>query len=798
MQGQVTARRRILLAGIALMGLLLPAVPSLGNGLIISPVGNQDVTRWPRPHRRPIHSWMPFRVKSQRVDVEINDAVSETRIEQVFVNRGPRQAEGTYLFPIAEDAGVHSFTMWMNGREVTGELLDADRARRIYESIVSKMRDPGLLQFAGRGLIQAKVFPIPAGGECRIKLRYSEPVRSDSGLSGYRFPLGSAGCRFEPIEQFSLRAVVRSTRPLSSVFCASHDCSIDRRSDREVVVGLEKNRLQPENDFQLFYQFGDAPFGLSMLSYREGGQDGFFMARITPRISGEKDAVLPKNIVFVLDTSGSMAEDNKIAQAKNALKFCVTNLGKEDRFNILTFATDIRSFREGWSTAEEATKSAARSFIDDMIAVGGTDIDSALGRALTMNPAKAAWKSSADQPAWRSYPFFVVFITDGEPTVGETNPEAIIKNVASANHGKLLGSPKRRILKPADFGVGVSDARIFCLGVGFKVNTQLLDRLADDNGGARGYVTPSEDLELKISAFYTKLANPVLAGLKLVFQGVNVHDLYPRSLPDLFKGSELVVVGRYGDASGSRPRKVELTGRCRGEARKYEFDCVFDGDTRRHSFLPRVWAMRKIGFLLDELRLHGQQQELKNEVIRLSKRYGILTPYTSYLVQEDERLAVRDRRAPMGPRNLRGLGYAFDRNQADMEAARKGQGGRRGGGAVAASKGNYAMRRAKPASMARRFKAEMEKQNQDAAGQQLVNFIGARTFYLEDGRWVDADYDGKAKTTRLVMYSKDYYDFLAGNAEAGRYLAQSDRVVLNWGGRMYETVPAEPDTQPAP
>lgn len=763
------ARRMPFFVGVLLAVGSATATDVLANGLIISPVEARWLTPMPRISR-PIHSWMPFRVKSQRLEVEISDGVAETMIEQVFINESRGPSEGTYMFPIAENAGVHAFTMWMNGKEVTGELLDADRARQIYESVVSKMRDPGLLQFAGRGLIQAKVFPIPPGGECRITLRYSEPRVVDAGLAGYRFPLRSGACQFQPIEQFSLRAVIRSQRPIASVFCPSHDCSIDRRSDHEVVVGLEKARLEAENDLQLFTKFGDGAFGLSLLPFRAGGAEGFFMARITPRIGGADEAVLPKNICFVLDTSGSMAESDKISQARKALKFCITSLGPEDRFNVMAFSTEVRPFREGWSVADKPTITAARAFVDELQAIGGTDIDGALRQALALSPRAA--RNAGELESWRKNPYFIVFITDGEPTVGVTAPAEILKNVAQANADK--------------------EARVFSLGVGFQVNTKLLDSLSDDNGGARDYVTPAEDLELKISAFYTKLANPVLANLSLAFKGVEVHDVFPRRLPDLFKGSELVVVGRYSGPAAESAR-IELTGACRGETRGYTFAGAFPTDDRQHSFLPRVWAMRKIGFLLDALRLRGENTELKNEVIRLSKQYGILTPYTSFLVQEDERLARQERRRAIGPRPMaRSITANWAGKDDDLDEAKEEQTASGGRASVMGSKGNTAFKKAEPEAVLG-LQSAIERFNSDAGGRPLINAIGPRTFYNEDGKWVDAAYDGKAETIKLVAFSKAYYDFLAGNAQAGPYLAQGERVILRWGDRVYETLPATRD-----
>lgn len=761
----------LLAVGLAIAFLLGSVQSALGNGIII--VEPSDEWRPPTPPmppppmapRRPLHNWIPFALKSQQVDVTIDDLGTETAVEQVFENRSGRPAEGVYLFAVAENAAVHNFTMWMNGREVTAELLDADKARQIYESIVAKMRDPALLEYAGRGLMRAKVFPIPVGGECRVKLRYSEPLRGDSGLTGYRFPLRNQECGTMPIERFSLRATIRSGRAIGAVFSPSHVCSVDRRGDREVVVGLEQSNLASDRDFQLLFKTTDDPFGFMILTHRTGGADGFFMARFAPFMASQEAAAMPKNVCFVLDTSGSMAESNKIAQAKKALRFCIGTLGKEDHFSLITFATEVRLFREDWSTTDQAPLDAANAFVDGLQATGGTDIDGAIRQALAMNPAVSATSGSVN---WHNNPYYIVFVTDGEPTVGVTDPAQILQNTAQTNANK--------------------QARIFVLGVGYQVNTKLLDRLADDNGGARDYVTPTEDLELKLSAFYGKLTNPVLAGLRLAFKGVNVSETYPRALPDLFKGSEIEVFGRYSGAADSC--EIELSGTCRGEAKSHRYTARFPAMQMDNEGLPRLWAMRKIGFLLDELRLRGENKELKEEVIRLSKQYGIMTPYTSFLVQEDDKLAVRERRAPVAGRGFaQTLGVPFARNEQAMGKASAGQRGSGGADAVHESRGNVALQAAQPQD--EYLLGEIQRNNLDAAGNHLMNFVGAKTFYREGDRWVDAEYDGKTRPIVLNAYTKEYNDFLTANVGAGRYLAQGDRVLLCWNGKVYETAPPD-------
>ncbi|MCZ6816811.1 MAG: VIT and VWA domain-containing protein [Planctomycetota bacterium] len=780
--------RRLLAAGVVFSAVaFVSAEPARGQGLIVTK-HRHDFVSPPRfhprrPHHRPpslhrpIYNWSPFSIKSQRVDVEINDAVAETTLEQVFVNRSRRPAEGKYLFSIATDAAVHNLTMWMNGREISGELLDADKARQIYESIVSKMRDPALLEFTGRGLIQANVFPIPAGGECRIKLQYSEPVRGDGGPASYRFPLRGGSSTYRPIEKISLRVAIRTKRPLTSVYCPTHVCSVDRRGPNEAVVGFEQSGVQLQDDFQLYFERGDDEFGLSLLTHRGWGDEGFFMARIAPRQAGVGGAVLPKNICFVLDTSGSMADNNKIAQARRALNFCIQNLGDEDRFNVVTFATEVRVFREmSWKKADNSNKQAAREFIDGLKAIGGTDINAALQRALEMNPGRMpVRRGNPVRERWTDNPYFVVFITDGEPTVGVTDVPQILKNVTGLNPDAA--------------------ARIFVLGVGFKVNTKLLDSLANDNGGARGYVTPSEDLELKLSAFYTKLANPVLTRLALAFQGISIHDVYPRKLPDLFKGSELVVMGRYSGSSDGAI--VELKGTRRGEPAMYRYPASFPSMARGSEFLPRLWATQKIGYLLDELRLHGENREVKTEVIRLSKKYGIMTPFTSFLVQEDERIARREGRRPVTGRFLpKPAARAIGARDQEIGRARNGFKSDSGSDAVASSRDVNRLKRMGQKGGTAKLKYEVQDFLQTSEGERAVQFVGKKTFYLDGVRWVDADYDDDREPIRLVAFSEAYFQFLREHPGAGQTLAQGGNVLFEWDGKIYEIVP--PESKEAP
>jgi len=339
----------------------------------------------------------------------------------------------------------------------------------------------------------------------------------------------------------------------------------------------------------------------------------------------------------------------------------------------------------------------------------------------------------------------------------------ILKNVAEANKQKV---------------------RIFVLGVGSKVNTHLLDRLADEHHGNRDYVTEKEDLEIKLSNFYTALASPVLSDPELTFDGVSVHDVYPKKLPDVFKGSELVVFGRY---AGGGEGAVRLTGKRSETSMVFVYKNEFPTDQPRHDFVPRLWAMAKIGYLMDQIRLHGSNPELKDEVVRLSKTYGIMTELTSWLVLEDDRARPTPgtpaafREALNAPANLRMAGKAADGFRAPT-----------GPDSVEASRQILLhQQRAGTLQGTNQILRQTAGELRDAKGRMVVQQVGARTFYRQGEQWVDSlqvarDKD-KLPTVRVALYSPEYFELIRRHPEAGRYLALGPQVVVVLEGKAYET-----------
>ena len=750
-----TILRLLLLLIFGLGTLAGPVAPAFAQGVEPPP----GVTPVPPPVPPMPPTRMPFimptaEVKYQRVEVSIDGQVAITRIDQLFVNTGSFPVEGVYLFPLPEDAAISSFDMYVDGQRWQGELLPKEKARQIYESIVRRQRDPALLEYVGRSAFQARIFPIPPQGERRIQLEYAQVLPADSGVVHYVYPLKSPrilpreiveptpclGCAPQVfpmppaplIRELTIHAALKAAQPIKAVYSPSHEVAVTRPSERQADVSYEASNVRPDKDFDLYYSFAPGDIGLSLLTYREKGQDGFFLLLIAPPVQAPAKAV-DKDVVFVLDISGSM-QGPKMEQARAALEYVLDKLNSGDRFNIVAFNSAVRTYADTLRSASE--KAQALPFVRGLQAAGGTNIHDALQSALGM----------AQQGGGR--PHVIIFLTDGLPTVGVTQTNAIIDGVVQAS---------------------TKDVRLFAFGVGDDVNAFLLDTIAQRDRGVSDYIRPGQDIQEKVSRFYEKTSTPVLTDLKLDTGAVKVEGVYPQPLPDLYAGNQLVVVGRYrGDGAAT----VTLKGLVNGQEKAYMYaDQSFPAESASAAFLPRLWATRKVGYLLNQIRLNGQNKELVDEVVALATRYGIATPYTSFLVQERGGVVT----PPVGtPRPLPAQGMPAPAMPAPMPSAQSGA------AAVQASRDIEGLRQADKAA--------------DASTQEQ-KVVGARVFVLRDGVWTDTTYKQGTPLTDVPFGSDGYFRLLDRYPEAARYLAVGDKVIVALDGAAYR-VTAEVSAQP--
>lgn len=772
-------KRIFALLALVCLSLLCPAPPARADGLIIV-----DEAHWmPHPHPRPPQPWpqpprpyAPLEVVYHHVNVKIDGQIATTAVDQEFYNPNNQRLEGTYLFPIPRGAQIDKFTMDIGGKMVEAELLPAAKARAIYEDIVRKLKDPALLEYADRDVFKVRIFPIEPRSHKRIKLSYTQILKSDAGLVNYTYPLNTEKFSAAPVKNISIKVELVNDRPLKSIYSPSHAVEIKRHGAQRATVGFEENNVKPDTDFALYFAPEKDELGVNLLTYKTGGDDGYFLLLASPGMDTKEKRIVPKDLVFVLDTSGSMA-GKKLDQARKALQFCVENLNDNDRFEIVRFSTEVEPLFDKLVEANSQRRDQAEDFIKGLRPIGGTAIDDALKKALALRPERG------------DRPFVVIFLTDGRPTTGETGENSIVAAVKRANEGR---------------------PRVFCFGIGTDVNTHLLDKITEETRAFSQYVLPEEDLEVKVSTFFGKIKEPVLANPTIKFTGdIRVTKLYPSPLPDLFRGDQLVLVGRY---SGKGDAAVVLEGTVNGAPRKFTYEVNFPRRAEDHEFIPRLWATRRVGYLLDEIRLRGENAELRDEVTELARKYGIVTPYTAYLIVEDEArrnvplamqslpqlysdsIARKDaaanwddfKKEKAGDKAVSGARYGNELKWAAAPAVAAAnsmlESDRALGvsGAVTRSGGSMATATATPAEDSKVRLAQFSQQGQ---------FVAGRNFYQNTrNEWVDENVQKaqNLKRQRIQFNSKEYFAFAAKERRALPWLALGQNVQFVLDETLYE------------
>ncbi|MFH1227826.1 MAG: VIT and VWA domain-containing protein [Planctomycetota bacterium] len=723
----------------------------VGISLAISPAANAcgiiHIDRRPLP---PDVQVSDISVKNTTLDVKIEEQVAMVSVDEIFHNPNNRQLEGTFILPILPETAVQNLSLWINGKENKAELLDRDKALQYYQEVVRRMIDPALLEYAGYGLLRLRVFPIPAAqqdlgqgpGNVRIKYSYTYRLPNDNGICVFRHPWGTNKFSSEAIDSAVIKATIKSAIPIKTVYSPTYsNIDVARKDDNNISLSFEQNKMKPDKDFILYYTLSEKQFGINMLTYKKLNADGFFMMMLSPKYEVKDNEVVKKDVVFVLDTSGSMADNGKIDQAKNSLNFCINSLKESDRFNLVTFSTEVRQLKNNLQEVTPAAREEALKWVKDVEARGGTNINDALISVLGMVEANS------------KRPFIVVFLTDGLPTVGETNMDSILKNVSSKN---------------------TANVRIFTFGVGYDVNTHLLDKMAEANRGAREYIIPGENIEVKVSNFYDKIAYPVLADVKLDVSNMEIYDRYPKNLPDLFRGTQLILFGRY---KGSGNKLITLSGAVNGEARKFEYESTFAAQNEATDFIPRLWATVKVGYLMDEIRLRGETKEVKEEIVKIAMEYGILTPYTSYLVLEDTKTAS----APQ-QEHMRGWRGDAPKEPGLLDKERKDMKADSGAGAVGKSRETNSMKKGDSSGA----------ESDDALGRMVkdtVKQVADKTFYFTKGTWYDSKYDEKDTKTEKVTVkylSDEYFALIAKQPQLAKYFAVGEKMVVCFGDKIYE------------
>ena len=733
------------------------------------------------------------------IAIDATHRVADVEVDELFRNDTPFLLEGEYLFPLPRAAVFAGLSLYLDGEELAGEMLNAERARAVYEEIVRKRRDPALVELIGNGLLRARIFPMEPGAERRVTLRYTHVLERDGEalrltaprLAGmapidgvppvrhHRSGIPERDATHSGAEQderheggdLSVRVVIEGASDLGTPYSPTHRLRIRERSGDRLEIAASGSHADA-SDFDLLLPVRRGLVGTTLLTHAPRGtrEPGYFMLLLSPPMApGDGDVRIARDVTLVLDTSGSM-RGGKIDQAKAAIDGLLSDLTETDRFRVITFASVVTPLHEGLVAATPRNVRRARRDLEAVVADGSTNIMGALEEAL--DPAASPGRLP-----------LILFLTDGLPTVGEQNPVRIADAAADLSDGE----------------------RVFAVGVGHDVNTYLLDRLADSGRGAVSYVRPEEDVERAVSSIARRIAMPALSDLRITDAPAHLEEIYPDPLPDLFYGDQLVVLGRYRVRAGDRPESADgpsgrrsatgpllLEGRVAGTPVTASFDVEFPARDRDNGFVARLWASRKAGELASHIRRYGADPESVAELRELGLRYGVLTDYTAYLVLEPgtvpvtaDELTARARREAKAPAAQTGR-VEFDR--ASRANALRGVGG---------------IREAEEAMASFIAKAPgNEASDPDASwsgpAQGATRTVDGRIFRHDAGVWTDLRHLDAASRDEppivvVAAFSPAYFELLRRIPELASLVAVGDRVMIAGDGLTVKIVDGADD-----
>lgn len=655
------------------------------------------------------------------VRVELADHVLRYEVEERFINRGGRIGEADYIFPLPGGAAFQDLKLSINGQLVSGEMMNAADARRIYEGIVRAQRDPALVEWMGHGLVRARIFPLNPGEEKRVVIRFQSvaPREGDALRIDYFRGTAPAGAASNVRDDGASSFVVtyRPGAELGNPYSPTHRLDVaDRDGRREVRVrgdARDVTLLVPVRK-------SSSAASIAMLPYAPGNEDGFALITVSPPAT-RRDETTPRDITLVLDVSGSMS-GRKMEQARAAGRQFLATLRPTDRFRLIDFASDVRTFRDDFVPASAENIRQATRYFDALEASGSTNIEGALREAL--RPSTPAGRLP-----------LVLFVTDGEPTVGERTPQGLASLAASLR----------------------DDARIFTFGLGADVNVTLLEQLALDGRGTSQFVRPEESVERMVGVVAERLVDPVLTDVRVRAEGdVRLSRMLPSQTTDIFAERDLVLFARY---SGHGSSRIVVEGKRRGQPVRWESTVTFPDRERENPFVARLWATQRVGFLSAEKRKSGGSAEIDDEIRTLGERYGIPTEFTSYLVVEPRLAAasaVRRQGFPIAP----AMGVAASAPASTRDAS------------FEAAKAAAAQRSITNAVALDSIAAATERKD---GGTRRVD---GRTFVLDNGVWTDARLTLGMRKLVIKPYSKPYFDLITRLPELRAVFALGSRVIV--------------------
>jgi ferritin-like metal-binding protein YciE len=567
----------------------------------------------------------PLSVGYHKVSVEIRDQIARTTIEESFVNNTPSRLEGVFHFPLPQDASISDFGMWIGNDLVEADVVEKQRAREIYETILRERRDPGLLEWTAGNLFKARVFPIEPNSEKRIKIVYTQVLPLRGGKYRYAYGLRSDLLRTKPVRELSLMVTVNSALPLTNVTCPTHTARI-QKTEHSGRVEFAAQEYAPDRDFEVVCEVGRQNSDVVVIPHRRG-DDGYLLMQLTPP-GGEgqwqRETVpngKPLNLVLLCDTSASMDREKRKQQAEFVATM-LASLGENDRF--LIAASDVET---AWLTKEPLApnvenREKAAKFLSDRVSLGWTNLEQAFAAVVEHTPADAQ----------------VVYIGDGIVSAGERDPAAFVMRLA-----RLLQPKSTDGADEAASNTVKKPARAFhAVTVGNVYEAIVLRGIAGFGGSVRS-ILGEQTPPMIAFELLGEMTQDAVRDLKVEFRGVKVAALYPDRLPNLPVGAQQILLARYLPTGSDQTGEVIVTGTRGGEPVRFAARVSFKDAEEGNSFIPRLWARGH----LDHLLAQGQTPAIRDEIIALSEEFHIITPYTSLLVLETdadrERFGVKKR-----------------------------------------------------------------------------------------------------------------------------------------------------------
>ncbi len=554
---------------------------------------------------------VPLTVGQHKVTVDIRDQIARTVIEESFVNHTNTLLEGVFHFPLPPGASISGFGMWVGDKLVEADIVEKQRAREIYETILQEKRDPGLLEWTGGNIFKARVYPIFAHSEKRIKITYTQVLPYKGGQYRYSYGLQSDLLQLHPLRQLDIDVKVHSAAALKNVTCPTHPVRLDRTA-HSAHVEFTAQEYTPERDFEVVVETAGEQSDVVLVPHRRG-DDGYFMLQLTPPLApqggrgaggeggdAERDMLPdgePLHVLVIADTSASMDRRQRAVQANfvAALLSCLT---PKDRVNLAACDVECDWVFDKAMPAEPVNVVALRDFLARRTSLGWTDLDRAFASALKQCEANT----------------HVIYVGDGIITTGDADAVAFTKRL-------------RRMYEERG-KIGTFHA----VSPGSSYESGVLKTIASLGGGSVRHVGADETPATVAQEMLAEIVEPPLRDVKVEFRGMRTARVYPEELPSVPAGTQQILLGRYLPEGRDQIGEVIVTGTRGGKAVRFSASVSLKDAEQGNSFIPRLWARMHLDHLLEQ----GSSPTIHEEIIALSEEYQIITPYTSLLVLESD------------------------------------------------------------------------------------------------------------------------------------------------------------------